>query len=168
MRVEGPFARLVLAAGNGASWLYLVVVAITAYEVAMRYLLNAPTLWVHEVSVALAATCFVIGGPYVLQSRNHIAITFVYDHMPPAARNWARAAGSLLTLLFCGFLSWATIVQAGLALRVMEKTGTALNWPIPVYLKTLFAACALVMTVQSLLHLIRDVIALRDHGGTNR
>ncbi|HWQ38758.1 MAG TPA: TRAP transporter small permease subunit [Burkholderiales bacterium] len=165
MRLEERIARLVRRAGETASWLYLVVVLITAYEVTMRYLLNAPTLWVHELSVALAATCFVIGGPYVHQDRHHIAIGFFYERMSPAARRWSRALGSLFALAFCGFLTFATLVQAGLALKVMEKTGTALNWPIPVYLKTLFAVCAVVMTLQSALHFVQDVSALRGRAG---
>ena len=153
--------RLTERVGGAASWLYLVVVAITAYEVAMRYLANAPTLWVHELSVALAATCFVIGGPVVHQGRRHIAISFVYDRMSAARRRWARLAGSVLALLFCGFLAWAAGVQALLALKVMERTDTALNWPIPAYLKTLFAVCAALMALQSLLHITRDVRAVR-------
>lgn len=166
MRLEERIALLVRRAGEAASWLYLAVVLITAYEVTMRYLLNAPTLWVHELSVALAATCFVIGGPYVHQDRHHIAISFVYDRMSPAARRWSRALGSLLALAFCGFLAFATFGQAGLALKVMEKTGTALNWPIPVYLKTLFAVCAVVMTLQSAAHFVQDVSALRGRAGS--
>jgi len=161
MPVQERLALLMRRAGEAASWLYLVVVAITAYEVTMRYLLNAPTLWVHELSVALAATCFVLGGPYVHQDRRHITISVIYDRMGPGARRRARALGSLLTLVFCAFLTYATIVQSGLALKVMEKTGTAINWPIPVYLKTLFALCAVVMTLQSALHLVEDIAALR-------
>jgi TRAP-type C4-dicarboxylate transport system permease small subunit len=152
---------LVRRFGEAASWLYLVVVVITAYEVAMRYVLNAPTLWVHELSVALAATCFVIGGPYVHQDRRHISITFLYERMRPAARRAVRALGSLLTVVFCGFLAVATITQAGIALRLMEKTGTAINWPIPAYLKTLFAICTVILLVQSVLHLAQDLAALR-------
>jgi TRAP-type C4-dicarboxylate transport system permease small subunit len=167
MPLQERLALLMRRAGEAASWLYLVVVVITAYEVTMRYLLNAPTLWVHELSVALAATCFVVGGPYVHQDRHHITISVVYDRMSPAARRLARALGSLLTLVFCGFLTFATFVQAGLALKVMEKTGTALNWPIPAYLKTLFAVCAVVMTLQSLLHLVRDISALRARAGNS-
>jgi TRAP-type mannitol/chloroaromatic compound transport system permease small subunit len=161
MSVEERLAPLMRRAGDAASWLYLLVVAITAYEVAMRYLLNAPTLWVHELSIALAATCFVIGGPYVHQDRRHITISFVYDRMRPAIQDWVRALGSLLTLIFCSALTVATIVQAAAALRVMEKTGTAINWPLPVYLKTLFAVCAIVMALQSLLHLSQDISTLR-------
>lgn len=163
--MQERIALLIRTVGEAASWLYLVVVGITAYEVTMRYLLNAPTLWVHELSVALAATCFVIGGPLVHQDRRHITISFVYERMSQRVRHWARALSSLLTLVFCGFLTIATIVQAELALNVMEKTGTALNWPIPVYLKTLFAACAVAMTLQSLLHLARDIAVLRGRPG---
>ena len=157
--------RLVRRIGDAASWLYLVVVAITAYEVTMRYLFGAPTLWVHELSVALAATCFVIGGPYVHRERHHIAISFLYDRMRPGTRRWVRAFGSLLTLVFCVFLFYATVVQAALALKVMEKTGTAINWPIPAYLKALFAVFTLVLLLQSLLHLAQDLGALRGRFG---
>lgn len=148
--------------GSAVSWLYMVVVAITAYEVGMRYLFNAPTLWVHELSVALAATCFVLGGPYVHQERRHIAISFLYERMSPSPKRWARLAGSVLALLFCGALAWAAGVQSLLALKVMESTGTALNWPIPVYLKTLFAVGAALMALQSILHIVRDVRAIRS------
>lgn len=161
MPVQERLAALMRGAGEAASWLYLVVVVITAYEVTMRYLLNAPTLWVHELSVGLAATCFVLGGPYVHQDRQHITISVIYDRLSPGTRRRARALGSLLTLVFCAFLTYATFVQSGLALKVMEKTGTALNWPIPVYLKTLFAVCAVVMTLQSAVHLAEDISALR-------
>lgn len=148
--------------GSAVSWLYLVVVAITAYEVGMRYLINAPTLWVHELSVALAATCFVLGGPYVHQNRGHIAISFLYERMSPGRKRWARFAGSVLALLFCAALTWAAGVQSLLALRVMESTGTALNWPIPVYLKTLFALGAALMALQSILHVVRDLRSIRS------
>lgn len=154
--------RLTRRIGSATSWLYLVAVLITAYEVGMRYVFNAPTLWVHELSVALAATCFVIGGPFVHQSRGHIAISFIYDRMSPVRKRWARLAGSLLALFFCGFLAWAAGVQSHLALKVMERTGTALNWPLPVYLKTLFAVCAALMAMQSVQHIVRDVRAIRS------
>lgn len=154
--------RLNRRIGGAVSWLYLVVVAITAYEVTMRYVFDAPTLWVHELSVALAATCFVIGGPFVHQNRRHIAISFVYDRLSPPRRRVARLIGSLLTLLFCVCLTYAAGIQSHLALKVMERTGTALNWPIPVYLKTLFVVCVALMTAQTVLHIVRDVRAVRS------
>jgi TRAP-type C4-dicarboxylate transport system permease small subunit len=166
--VQGPgrWGWLVERIGESASYLFVVIVAITAYEVVMRYALNAPTIWVHELAVGLAAACFVIGGPVVHQHQQHITISFFYERMRPAAQRWARAASSLLTLIFCVFLTYAASVQAVVALKARETTGTALNWPIPAFLKTLFAVAAALMAVQSLIHLAQDVRRLRARAGS--
>ena len=156
--------RLVDAGGDAASWLFLVIVATTAYEVAMRYVFNAPTIWVHEVAIALAATCFVIGGPVVHQRQQHISISVIYERLGPAAQRWARALSSLLTLVFYLFLSYAATQQAWVALKAGETTGTALNWPIPAFLKTLFALAAVVLVLQTLGHLVQDIRRLRARG----
>lgn len=128
----------------------------------MRYAVGQPTVWVHELSIALAATCFVIGGPYVHRSRRHITISYLYEKMSPQARRWARLLSSLLTLVFLAFLTYATMLQGWQALQQGEMTGTALNWPIPAYLKSLFAICAAVMAVQTAVHVMEDVTLIRN------
>ena len=158
---HGRWDRLVETFGEWTSYLFIVVVAISAYEVIMRYAFAAPTLWVHELAVALAATCFVIGGPVVHQRRQHITISVIYDRLGPRAQRVARALASLLTLVFCVLLTYAAVRMVGPALRSGETTGTAINWPIPVYLKTLFLAAAAAMALQSLAHLVADIRRLR-------
>jgi TRAP-type C4-dicarboxylate transport system permease small subunit len=128
----------------------------------MRYVVGQPTVWVHEVSIALAASCFVIGGPYVHGSRRHITISYMYDKMPPTIQAWARLLSSLLTLIFLSCLAYATAVHGWQALQYGETTGTALNWPIPAYLKSLFAVCATVMSLQTVTHVIEDVARIRN------
>jgi TRAP-type C4-dicarboxylate transport system permease small subunit len=166
MEERDRLGRLVDRVGEAVSTLFVVIVAITAYEVLMRYLFNAPTIWVHELAVALAATCFVLGGPLVHQRQQHITISFIYDRMPALAQRWARALSSLLTLVFCVLLAYAALQQASLALQSGETTGTALNWPIPAYLKTLFFIAVSMMALQSLLHLLQDVRRLRYRRGS--
>ena len=155
-------ARVAGHLGSTASYLFLIIVVISAYEVFMRYAAGQPTVWVHEVSIMLAATCFVIGGPYVHSSRRHITISYLYEKMSPRVQRWARLLSSLLTLIFLGFLTYATTLQGWQALQHGEMTGTALNWPIPAYLKSLFAVCAAVMTVQTAVHVIEDVARTRN------
>ncbi len=161
MSGKNKLARIAQIAGDATSYLFLVIVVISAYEVFMRYAVGLPTIWVHELSVALAATCFVIGGPYVQQTRSHIVISFVYDRLPPATQSWARLLCSLLALFFLCFLTYAATLQSWQALQYGETTGTALNWPIPAYLKTLFAICAAAMSMQTLIHVIEDAILVR-------
>ena len=153
--------RVVERFGELASYLFIVIVAISAYEVVMRYVFDAPTIWVHELAVALAATCFVIGGPLVHQRQQHITISVIYERLGARAQRVARALGSLLTLVFCLLLAYAATQQAIVALRAGETTGTAINWPIPAYLKTLFALAVALMAVQSLVHLLADLRRLR-------
>jgi TRAP-type C4-dicarboxylate transport system permease small subunit len=149
-------------AGGGASLLFIVIVAISAYEVVMRYVFQAPTSWVHEISVTLAAAAFAIGGPFVHDTRQHIAITFFFDRMPPAARRWVRLLQSVLIVAFLGFLSWTAGSQALLSIEQRETAGTALDWPTPMFVKTVFALCCLVLLVQSLVHVWVDLRAARS------
>jgi TRAP-type mannitol/chloroaromatic compound transport system permease small subunit len=155
------FERLFDLVGNAASYLFLIIVAISAYEVVMRYAFQAPTIWVHELSVALAAAAFVIGGPVVHQHRQHIAITYFYDRMSSRRRAIATLLNSLLACVFLAFLTLASARQAADAIGFMETSGTALNWPIPTFLKTLFAVCSLIMLVQTLGHAWTDLRVLR-------
>lgn len=164
MSDNNRLARAARIAGDSASYIFLVIVVISAYEVFMRYALGRPTIWVHELSIALAATCFVIGGPYVHQARQHITISFVYERLPPAVQRWVCLVCSLLALAFLCLLTYAASVQGWQALQYRETTGTALNWPIPAYLKVLFAICAALMTLQTLVHIFEDAGKLRSRG----
>ena len=145
---------------TGASVCFIVIVAIAAMEVVLRYAFDSPTIWVHELSVALAACAFLLGGPVVHQRRGHIAITFFLDRMPPSARRLVACLNSFLTLVFLTLLSWAAAAQALQALDSMETSGTATNWPTPVVLKGLLALCALWMLLQTLMQFWRDARAV--------
>ena len=156
MSERNAVTRVVLAIGNVASYLFLVIVVISAYEVVMRYAFDRPTVWVHELSVALAATCFVLGGPYVQATRRHITISVVYEKLPPSIQRWARLLCSLLAMVFLLFLTYAATVQGWQALLQGETTGTALNWPIPAYLKAMFAVCSAIMAMQTSIYILED------------
>lgn len=131
------------------------------YEVVVRYFFNAPTIWSHELSVMLCAMAFLLGGPYVHQHRNHIVISVAAERFSPHWRHRANVLVSLLTSVFFMVLSYATVQQAAESVRYMEQSGTALNLPIPVAIKSLFAIVAAFMTLQSLLQLIGDLKRLR-------
>lgn len=162
MTQRSAFARAVQALGDGASLAFVVIVAISAYEVVMRYVFQAPTIWVHEISVALAAMAFAIGGPYVHGTRQHIAITFFLDRLGDGTRRWLHVLHSALTLVFLAFLTQAAGNQALSSLADGETSGTALNWPIPAALKTVFALCCALLLIQTLVHLVLDIRSARS------
>src|SRR5262245_7635956 len=87
-----PINRLSLWLGRALAWVFLVGVVLTAWEVLMRYGFNSPTIWVHDLVIALSALAFIFGGSYALQRGEHIRISSLYDRMPTA---WRRGCDLL-------------------------------------------------------------------------
>ena len=144
--------RLALRLGEALSWLFAVAMVLIAYEVFRRYGFNNPTIWVHDLTIALCAICFVFGGSYALQRNEHIRITTIAATLSQPTRRWLSFAHDVLTLLFLAALTYAAIRQAATSISIMETSGRAWNVPIPVLLKSVLALGALLMLAQSLRH----------------
>ena len=57
-----PVDRLRLWLGRTLAWVFLIAVALTAWEVLMRYVFKSPTIWVHDLVITLSALAFIFGG----------------------------------------------------------------------------------------------------------
>ena len=149
--------RLSGATGLFGASLVLPIAAVMFYEVVLRYFFNAPTTWVHEVSIFLTATAFIVGGSYTLQRRDHIRISLVFDSVPAGTRYWLSIINAIVTLYFLLALAYGATIQAEKSLRVMERTGTASDLPIPVTLKSLLALGVTLMVLQAAVQLGRAI-----------
>lgn len=165
---EEPFAappsaldRFALRLGNGLSWLFGVSVLITAYEVVMRYGLNSPTIWVHDLAIAMTAICFVFGGAYALAGRDHIRISSLYEQLPARWRDPIDVAATLAIMLFLAALTWATAHQAWRSILLRETSGRAWDVPVPPVAKSALALGVALMTLQAAVHVVQRVRAMR-------
>ena len=154
---RGWVDALTRSLGEKTSYAFLLAVALTVYEVVLRYFFNAPTTWVHEVSIFLTAACFIIGGSYTLQRRDHIRISLVIDSVSPRARHWLNIINAVVALYFLAALGYGAALQAGKSLAVMERTGTASDLPIPVTLKSLLVVGVVLMVLQGAVQLGRTL-----------
>ena len=145
--------RVSLAVGNGLSVLFLVAVALTAYEVLMRYVFSAPTIWVHDMVIVLSAVCFIFGGPLASQQQNHIEVASFAGRASPRVKQILRVTCQLLTVAFLLMFTWGAIRQAIPSLEVMETSGRAWDVPIPAFLKTILVIGAVMMLAQTISHL---------------
>ena len=59
-----------------------VVVPVMLYEVVSRYVFNAPTVWGMELAVLLFGPYFLLGGPYLLHLRGHVALDLMRQLYP--------------------------------------------------------------------------------------
>lgn len=149
--------------GKKLSLVFALIVVVSFYEIVRRYLFNAPTLWVHETVTFAGAALFVLGGLYALATDRHVRIVLVYDAVSPAARRWLRVVHHLLGLVFSSLLLYASWFMAQSAVRApwggwrLETSGSAWNPPFPALLKVIIFVAVAVLTLQFLLHLIRDL-----------
>ena len=65
--------------GTCIAWLNLPLVLVVSYEVIMRYVFDAPTIWVFDTTYMLYGTIFMLGAAYALHKGAHIRTDFFYD-----------------------------------------------------------------------------------------
>lgn len=152
-----PIGRFAAIFNLRLSWLYALAVIFTAYEVVMRYGLSSPTIWVHDMTIALCATAFVFAGAYAMAKDQHIRITSLYDNFSPRARAVLDVLHAALTLAFLAGLTYAAIIQAERSLALMETSGRAWDVPIPAFLKTVLAVGAAMMAVLAVDRLVQAI-----------
>jgi TRAP-type mannitol/chloroaromatic compound transport system permease small subunit len=122
-------------AGRVAVLLIVVLIAIVNYEVVMRYLFNAPTLWSHVLSYLFGAISACLGLAYVWRHNANIRIDVLYNRFSPRAKLWVDIVFTLVIFFPC--ITMLTIQFAQVALnsyRIGETVHLAawhpLLWPV--------------------------------------
>ncbi len=72
--------------GKLVSWLIMIIMAVLLIEVALRFLFNAPTIWIHELCMHLFGFFSVLAGAYVLLHKQHVKIDIIYLQFSPRVR----------------------------------------------------------------------------------
>ncbi|UXI03157.1 TRAP transporter small permease subunit [Photobacterium sp. TY1-4] len=161
--------KLVLKIGNLLSLFFLITVAISFYEVVMRYVFDAPTTWVHETASFIGGSLFVIGGIYAFASNKHVRVVLIYDAVSGQTRKYLNLIHHLVGLAFAGMMAYSAFVMAQEAwftpwgeLR-LETSGSVLNAPYPALLKGLIFITFCILVIQFVLHLIQEIAGLGKH-----
>lgn len=86
--------------GRIAAWMFFFTGLIVSFEVFMRYALNAPTIWVDEISRIFQVWAAYLAIAYVLKHKAHIIIDITFRD--PTSLN-RKAADSFALLVVIGF-----------------------------------------------------------------
>jgi len=149
------FDRASAAFSDAIAWIYFAVFLIVAYDVAARYVFNAPTVWGADLVIALAGVHYMLSGAGALQRGDHVRIDVIYNILPARAKIVADVAADLVIIVTLMALVWFGIVQALPSVHDWETTGTAWNAPTPVVMKLAIPIGAALMLVQALVNFIR-------------
>jgi TRAP-type mannitol/chloroaromatic compound transport system permease small subunit len=141
--------------GKIVSFLIYVGIGMLVYEVVLRYLFNAPTIWAHSMTQRLFAVYYVLLGAYTLRQGAHVRIDAIYNKFSVRTRAILDMVTSVLFFLFCGLLLWKGIDFAMTSIEQREKDNSVFNAPI-YHVKIMLPVGALLIILQGLANFIRN------------
>ncbi|MGC3986603.1 MAG: TRAP transporter small permease subunit [Pseudorhodoferax sp.] len=103
--------RVAIFSGHAAAWMILPLVLCLSYEVAARYLFNAPTLWAYDMTFMLYGSFFMLGAAYTLQRKGHVRTDTFYGNWSP--RTQAMVDLVCYALMFFPFVGVLAFVGWG-------------------------------------------------------
>jgi len=153
---QGFFDILSLVVSRAAMVLTALTVLVMFYEVVLRYLFSAPTLWANELSLWMASFIFLFAGQYAMQQRSHIRIYVIYDLMPRWMQKTSDVISCFLIVFFAFALVWGNYADAMRRWLRMETFGTAWDPPIPGIVKPAILIIIVLVAIQAISNLIAD------------
>ena len=69
--------------GRAFGWCILILTLSVSYEVFVRYVLNAPTVWSMDMMIQMYGALFLMAGPYALAQDAHVRGDFLYRLLKP-------------------------------------------------------------------------------------
>lgn len=84
--------------GRAAKWICVALVIVLTYEVMMRYVFNAPTIWAHLTSMMLSGAIVMMGLAYTHLHHGHIRVDIFYTRLSPRGKAVTDVICALLFL----------------------------------------------------------------------
>jgi len=142
--------------GKIVSVFYLPLVAVMVYETGSRYIFNAPTVWVHPISILTCAGIGILGGIYCFRHGAHVKMDLFYSRLPPRGRAAIDIITSFFFFLFIIVLLWKGW-EFALDSISKDEWLTGFPWRVIVYpVKTLIPVTGCIVMLQGLTKFIRD------------
>jgi TRAP-type mannitol/chloroaromatic compound transport system permease small subunit len=161
LRLAERLDALSLLTGQAVAWLSLFMVIVTFLVVVLRYLFDLGWIAMQESVTYMHAALFMLGAAYALRRDGHVRVDIFYQRLGRRGRAWVDLLGTLLLLVpvcaFVGWVSWAYVLESW---HVMEGSREAGGIPGVYLLKTLMLAMPVLMLLQGLAVVLRNVLFL--------
>ena len=149
--------------GIFVSYLLIVIMATTIYEIISRYFFNKPTVWVWGVNTQIFVFIIFIGGAYQLLHRQIIVADILYDRFPDRGKKVIDIISFLCFIIFYGTLLWKGTDMAFRSIKQLEYSQDFFKLPLfPI--KTIMPVGTLLIIFQWGIMFIRDMMEKNNKG----
>ena len=88
--------------GKTVSWLTVILILITCYDVVVRYIFRESSVAFQEIEWHLFAILFLMGGAYTLKTDDHVRVDIFYTKFSVEKKALVDFIGSIIFLIpFC-------------------------------------------------------------------
>ena len=149
-------------AGKSFAWCIVILTFSTCYEVFMRYVLNAPTVWAFDMAVQMYGALFMMAGAYTLSRNGHVRGDVIHRLLPIRVQ-----AGIDLTLYILFLLPGVfALIWYGYEFAADSWRYKEVSWSSPArvqiyFFKTLIPVAGALVLLQGIAEAMRCVMCLR-------
>lgn len=149
--------------GRAFGWCILILTLSVSYEVFVRYVLNAPTVWAFDMMVQMYGALFLMAGPYALAQDAHVRGDVLYRLFPV---RWQARIDFVLYLIFF-FPGMMALFWYGWEIAADSWRYKEVSWNSPAriqiyFFKTLIPLAGALLMLQGLAELFRCARAMRS------
>jgi TRAP-type mannitol/chloroaromatic compound transport system permease small subunit len=147
--------------GYAAAALVLTLVFLMVYEVVVRYVFSAPTVWGYELSTWVMGASFVLAIAYALMTNSHVRVDFLHDLLGPRARHAFDLLGYVLFVL--PLLLWLSGGMWGYfygALATAERSGQSAWNPVIWPFRLVLFLGVVALALQVVAEVVKSAFAL--------
>ncbi len=153
--------------GQLFSWLLILLVLTMCYEIMVRYFFGKPTLWSYDLSYMLSSLTLIMGIAWVHADRSHVNVDIFVNKFPARLRTVLNIAFSLILFFPTWILVlWYMFPDVLYSWSIQEKASTGTWRPIIYPFKFWIFIGLLILVLQAVNELVKDVIALVHNDDT--
>jgi len=147
-RISNAIDTVVVAAGDAASWLWPILVAVVVLQVILRYGFGMGSVMIEELQWHIYAVGFMIGLSYCADVDRHVRVDALAERWPLRRRAWIELLGlSLFLLPFVVIVAYEGVPYAKSAFDFNEVSaapgGLPYRWILKSFITIAFALLAL-------------------------
>ena len=157
------FESLSIWIGRAFGWCILVLTLSVTYEVFVRYVLNAPTVWAFDMMVQMYGALFLMAGPYALAQDAHVRGDVIYRLFPFKV----QARIDLIIYIFFFFPGMLALFYFGYEIASDSWRYKEVSWNSPAriqiyFFKSLIPLAGGLLILQGISECMRCILCIRD------
>lgn len=148
--------------GRAFGWCIMILTFSVSYEVFVRYVLNAPTVWAFDMMVQMYGALFMMAGAYALAQDVHVRGDVIYRLFPVRV----QATIDFLLYIIFFFPGMLALVWYGTEIAADSWRYKEVSWNSPAriqvyFFKTLIPLAGGLMMIQGVAEMMRCWKAMR-------